>query len=312
MATFSSLSEDLVAHVTSFVLHYTVVDPELAVNHGGVALACKLLRRAADNNVHRYIRDITSSRWARAPRNLLNALYTDALRLRINGVTQRMALALRVPRPEIDNLDYDLVHIAQVYNANVYSWEDIFRVLSSLYQHYQTPAGARSNARPRKRGLYLQEQARKKRRLEMDEKRKQSVERRRAKLEAHPEWHVVRAAYDATRREDIFGDFLERKVRTDTKMADVIHAARRISTLLQVLHPSDVPQDLDQEPTAVVRICVQRVVDTLVGACVKGKTMCTTWPEHCDYGRCTKTAASTCPFHLCGKHCHGCIRHTRW
>ena len=187
MTTINSLSDDLVAHVTSFILNYTVIDPELAVNHGGVTLASKLLHRAAEKNVNQYVQDVTSSRWARAPRNLLNALYTDALRLRINGVTQRMALALRIPRPDIDNLDYDIVSITRVCSANVYSWGDIFRVLSSLYHHYQTPAGARSNVRPRKRGLYLQEQARKKRRLELDENANK------VSTSAVPSWKLTRS-----------------------------------------------------------------------------------------------------------------------
>ena len=119
----------------------------------------------------------------------------------------------------------------------------------------------------------------------------------------------MRAAYDATRRRDIFGDYLDRKVKADTKIADVVRVARQISTLLQVLHPSDVPQDLDQEPATVVRLCVQGAVDNLVGACVRGKVTCTTLPEHCDNEHCNNIAASTCPFHLCGKHCRGCIRH---
>lgn len=312
------LDNDLADYVTSFLLNYDIINPELAFTHGSLLTSCKLLSSTVQRTLCEYIGNCTSKRWGRAPKGFLNAVFTDALRLKINGVTQRMALAIRVPRATLDNLECDVVKVTRWCSAYVFSLRDILSVLSELYPYeYSLPLKARSNAKPVKRGLYIQEEARKRRRIELDERRKKATEQRRRKLEAHPDWPMVMAAYNKTDRHDIFGDFLECKVTSSTKLPDVIERGRRLSSLLSVLHPDDIPEDLTVDATLVVRNVVQDVLHRTICVCAKrlsgGKIqgIRNIKIHHCDYKGCFNKVSKMCPLHLCGRHCPGCVRHIK-
>lgn len=109
----------------------------------------------------------------------------------------------------MDTLPYEPVK-TYAYKAKVIAVRDILSVLSSLYPvqaHYQVPRGARSTARPVKRGWYVKEEKAKRRRIDLDERRTQAVEQRRAQLEAHPDWPTVQKVVWAKEQLQVFGDF---------------------------------------------------------------------------------------------------------
>ena len=313
------LGNDLADCVTSFLLNYDIINPELAFTHGSVLTSCKLLSSAVQRTLCDYVWKCTSKRWGGAPKGLLNAVFTDALRLKINGVTQRMALAIRVPRATLDDLEFDVVKVAPYCSAHVFSLRDVLSVLSEqyLYREYRLPHDVRSSARPVKRGLYIQEEAKKRRRIDLDERRKKATEQRRRKLEAHPDWPIAVAAYNQINRHDIFGDFLVCKVTPSTKLNEVIERGRQLSFFLKVLHPDDIPQDLSTNATLVVQNSVQDVLHRVIGVCAKRKSggniqgIRSVQTHHCGYKGCCNKVSNLCPLHMCGRRCPGCVRHIR-
>ena len=146
------LSIDIVSHTTSFLVSYEEINPDLAFTYGSMSLASKLWRKAVELNATDFVRNCTSERWVKFPNGLLNVVVTDALRLNISGVTQRMALALGVPKVQLDDLNYEETMVTRWLSAHSYSLRDIISTLSHLYPVYTTPTTAKSNARPKKRG----------------------------------------------------------------------------------------------------------------------------------------------------------------
>ena len=175
----------------------------------------------------------------------------------------------------------------------------------------------RSNARPVKRGLYIQEEAKKRRRIDLDERRKKATEQRRRKLEAHPDWPIAVAAYNQINRHDIFGDFLVCKVTPSTKLNEVTERGRQLSYLLKVLHPDDIPEDLSANPAVVVRSSVQDVLHRMIGVCAKRKSggdvqgIRSVKTYRCDYRGCLNMVSKSCSLHLCGRRGPGCVQHIK-
>lgn len=281
------LSVDSAAHVVSWLLDYTYVTPELGFHHRSLVKACKLLKQAVDINLATYTREATQGRWQSAPQNLLNVVFTDALRLRIECVTRRVALALGCSKEDLEDLDFDEVRLTSYY-AHVFDVSDVWSILSSRHPNYITPGNISSNARPRKRGLYIQEynreQARKKRLLDLEPRQELALSNRRAKIEAHPEWPFIQSIHQRTGRNDIFGDFLDRKLRCTTKLAEIVENAQHLADVL----------------------AGKTTTNTGESVC---KRLCSKSP--CHSTGCNNVVARDCPFHLCGKHCKGCTRHNK-
>lgn len=91
------LSVDLLTCICSFILHYERVKPELAFTHGNIQTTSKAFNKAAQRNLCDFIQSCTSGQWQHPPDRLVNIIFVDALRLKIHGVTQTMALSLRTP-----------------------------------------------------------------------------------------------------------------------------------------------------------------------------------------------------------------------
>lgn len=304
-----SLPDEILRSIVSYLLAYSTVVPSTAADHGSLVLSCKCLHAAVARNLCTYIHTAMCGLWSAPPRNWMNAVYTDAIRLGIHGVSRRMSLLLGAPASVLDELEYEEQQITRWINVHVFSLDDVIHVLSELYPIYQTPSDARSRAIKKRRGWYAAEQARKRRCLQLDQRRQAKVEERRAKLEAHPQWPLVKQVYAQTRRHDIFGDFFDWKMSCTTKVADVVHCAQTTARLLEVLHPDDLPPDLtkDQDTMAIVRRHVCSTFQNAVNTVIKRS-------KQCRSHLCIGLAARECVNHMCGVHCVGpeCKRHRRF
>lgn len=292
------LPEELLRSIVSYLLAYSTITPTMAFHHGSLALTCKRFYAAVKHALNTYIHIVTEGNWSEPPRNWMNAVCTDALRLNIHGVSRRMSLLLGVPAIVLDEVEYDEQQLTRWICAHVFSWNDIAYILSDVYPFYETSLNARSRAVRKRRGWYMEKQARKRQLTELSQRRQEKLESRRIKLESHEKWPLVQRVYTQTKCHDIFGDFFDWKLSCTTKVADIVHRAETTARLLEVLHPDDLPSDLNKnhDSMTIVRGHVGSAFQNAINTVIRRN-------KQCRAHLCINPATLACINHMCGLHC---------
>jgi hypothetical protein len=98
-----------------------------------LSISCKLLRSSVELHLQPYAQSITLQRWDRLPRPFVKLVFADALRMKIDGITKKMAMAMMIPESALRNLHYTERHFSRRCTAHVYTVPTIFSHLSSIY-----------------------------------------------------------------------------------------------------------------------------------------------------------------------------------
>ncbi len=136
-STFSDLPLDVTMRITSFLLDSTYSNipshSKSIMMMASLACSCKMLRSAVELHLQPYAKSITSQRWDRLPRPFVKLVCADALRMKIDGVTKKAAMALMVPESVLGRLRYSEKRFSRRCTAHVYSVRTLLSYLSSVY-----------------------------------------------------------------------------------------------------------------------------------------------------------------------------------
>lgn len=136
----TNLPVDTLTHILSFVLDFSSVGTHTAKNYNSVSRVCTVFKKPLAILLEDAIRQWTEGHWSQLPFSLA-CLFDDAMRLKINGVTQSTALALMVPPDVLHTLPFSVQRLSRYCTAYVYSAHKVIGALSQLFptiDMYQT------------------------------------------------------------------------------------------------------------------------------------------------------------------------------
>lgn len=101
--------------------------------HRRISLTSSQFKNAiSSTNMVTFIQKNTYHQWNKMPSNI-TTIFSDALRLRIKGVTKKTALYLLIPQNVLDTMRYFPTQISRWCTANVYSLESVLHTINNIY-----------------------------------------------------------------------------------------------------------------------------------------------------------------------------------